>query len=171
MRCLSCNQIELTDRERETDVLRQARVISTRPQNDLLAGRTVALKDNIALAGVRCTNGTDLAGWEPDLDATIVKRILDSSGTILGKAGKMVIECSSRLRLTDCYFSACESGCWSTVSDTSITGPVRNPYNPGYSCGGSSSGSARLVAGGAVDMAIVGPKEKTTPNPRESQHV
>lgn len=113
----------------------KARVISTRPQNDLLAGRTVALKDNIALAGVRCTNGTDLAGWEPDLDATIVKRILDSSGTILGKA-------------------ACESGCWSTVSDTSITGPVRNPYNPGYSCGGSSSGSARLVAGGAVDMAI-----------------
>ncbi|KIW13528.1 hypothetical protein PV08_08716 [Exophiala spinifera] len=112
-------------------------VKSTQPGSDLLQGRTLALKDNIALAGVRCTNGTDLTGWIPDFDATVVKRILDCGGTVLGKA-------------------ACESGCWSTVSDTSITGPVRNPYHDGYSCGGSSSGSARLVADGSVDIALGG---------------
>ncbi|KAL6251619.1 hypothetical protein RBB50_001829 [Rhinocladiella similis] len=112
-------------------------VKSTQPESDLLQGRTIALKDNIALAGVRCTNGTDLTGWTPELDATVVKRILDGGGIILGKA-------------------ACESGCWSTVSDTSITGPVRNPYHDEYSCGGSSSGSARLVACGSVDMALGG---------------
>ncbi|EXJ85251.1 hypothetical protein A1O3_05926 [Capronia epimyces CBS 606.96] len=112
----------------------KAVVTCTHPQSKLLAGRILALKDNIALAGVRCTNGTDLAGWTPDFDATVVKRILDAGGTIV----------------------ACESGCWSTVSDTAITGPVRNPHHPGYSSGGSSSGSARLVAGGAVDMALGG---------------
>ncbi|KIW44290.1 uncharacterized protein PV06_05310 [Exophiala oligosperma] len=112
-------------------------VKSTQPESNLLQGRTLALKDNIALAGVRCTNGTDLSGWVPDFDATVVKRILDCGGTILGKA-------------------ACESGCWSTVSDTSITGPVRNPYHDEFSCGGSSSGSARLVACRSVDMALGG---------------
>ena len=60
------------------------------------------------------------------------------------------------------FLTACESGCWSTVSDTSITGVVRNLCHPEYSCGGSSSGSARLVAGGKVDMALVG----VGPNPR-----
>ncbi len=39
-------------------------------------------------------------------------------------------------------------------SDTSITGPVHNPYAHAYSTGGSSSGSARLLASGAVDLAI-----------------
>jgi len=35
-----------------------------------------------------------------------------------------------------------------------VTGPVHNPYAHAYSTGGSSSGSARLVASGAVDLAI-----------------
>ena len=39
-------------------------------------------------------------------------------------------------------------------SDTSVTGPVHNPYADGYSSGGSSSGSGRLLASGAVDFAI-----------------
>jgi amidase len=63
-------------------------VICTNPRSDLLAGRTVALKDNIALAGVRCTNGTDLSGWTPDFDATVATRILDAGGKIVGKAGE-----------------------------------------------------------------------------------
>lgn len=131
----------------------QVNVKSTQPESDLLQGRTLALKDNIALAGVRCTNGTDLSGWIPEFDATVVKRILDCGGTILGKAGEM--ECDGLLGSETQRFLACESGCWSTVSDTSITGPVRNSYHADYSCGGSSSGSARLVAGGGVDMALV----------------
>lgn len=35
-----------------------------------------------------------------------------------------------------------------------MTGPVSNFYAPAYSTGGSSSGSGRLVASGAVDLAI-----------------
>ena len=39
-------------------------------------------------------------------------------------------------------------------SDIAVTGPVHNPYADGYSCGGSSSGSGRSIATGAVDVAI-----------------
>lgn len=103
-----------------------------------LAGRTIALKDNVALAGVPMMNGsTTLEGFIPAADATIVTRILDAGGTILGKA-------------------VCEHFCLSGGSHTSDPGPVHNPHRHGYSAGGSSSGSAALVAAGEVDMAIGG---------------
>lgn len=103
-----------------------------------LAGKTVAIKDNVSVAGVPMMNGTAvLEGYVPDVDATIVTRILDAGGTILGKA-------------------VCESLCISGGSHTSDTGPVRNPYDPTRSAGGSSSGSAALVGAGDVDMAIGG---------------
>lgn len=113
----------------------KATVKSTAPKTDQLKGRTIAIKDNVAVAGVQCTNGTGAVDWVPEVDATIVTRILDAGGIILGKA-------------------ACENNCFGAVSDTSVTGPVHNPYADGYSTGGSSSGSGRLVASGAVDMAI-----------------
>jgi amidase len=103
-----------------------------------LAGRRVALKDNVCLAGVPMMIGADiLDGYVPDVDATIVERILDAGGEIAGKA-------------------VCEYYCVSGGSHTSSTGPVQNPRKPGYTTGGSSSGSAALVAAGEVDMAIGG---------------
>ncbi|KAH7394843.1 amidase signature domain-containing protein [Pyrenochaeta sp. MPI-SDFR-AT-0127] len=109
---------------------------SMAPKSKLLEGCTVAIKDNVAVAGVRCTNGTKAIGeWTPEYDATVITRILDAGAVITGKA-------------------ACENACMECVSDTSCTGPVHNPYADGYSCGGSSSGSGRLVGSGAVDMAI-----------------
>lgn len=122
---------------RLTDFYRAAKckAYSTSPTNDLLKGKTIALKDNIALAGVRCTNGTEALDWTPTFDAPIATRIMDAGGIIMGK-------------------SACENACYEGVSDTSCTGKVHNPYADAYSCGGSSSGSGRLVASGAVDMAI-----------------
>jgi len=108
---------------------------STSPTSDLLKGKKIALKDNIALAGVKCTNGTEAVDWTPTFDATIATRIMDAGATITGKA-------------------ACENACLENVSDTSCTGKVHNPYADGYNCGGSSSGSGRLVGSGAVDMAI-----------------
>lgn len=52
-----------------------------------LAGKTVALKDNIALAGVPMMNGAaPLEGFVPSFDATVVTRLLDAGATILGKA-------------------------------------------------------------------------------------
>src|SRR6266700_1731514 len=51
-----------------------------------LAGKKIALKDNICLAGVPMMNGAStLEGYTPDTDATIVTRMLDAGGTIVGK--------------------------------------------------------------------------------------
>lgn len=103
-----------------------------------LAGKKIAIKDNVCVAGVPMMNGAStLEGYMPDIDATIVTRILDAGGTILGKAH-------------------CEYFCFSGGSHTGALGPVINPRKPGYSAGGSSSGSAALVAAGEVDMAIGG---------------
>jgi amidase len=44
----------------------------------------------------------------------------------------------------------------SAGSHTSESGPVRNPRDPARQAGGSSSGSAALVAAGEVDLAIGG---------------
>ena len=103
-----------------------------------LQGKTVALKDNIMLAGVpmMCGSAT-LEGYVPEVDATVAERILDAGGEIAGKAH-------------------CEFFCLSGGSHTNSTGPVHNPHKQGYSAGGSSSGSAALVGAGAVDMAIGG---------------
>ena len=107
-------------------------------QRGKLKGKRVALKDNVCLAKVPMAIGASvLEGYVPDVDATVVTRILDAGGEIAGKA-------------------VCEYYCVSGGSHTSATGPVHNPRKPGYSAGGSSSGSAALVAAGEVDMAIGG---------------
>ncbi|HWL26750.1 MAG TPA: amidase [Ureibacillus sp.] len=101
-----------------------------------LAGKKIVLKDNVSLAGVPMMNGSAiLEGFVPDEDATIVSRILEAGGEIVGKA-------------------VCEDFCLSGASHTSATGPVLNPHDLTRSTGGSSSGSAALVAAGEVDMAI-----------------
>ncbi|CAK7245497.1 MAG: hypothetical protein STHCBS139747_007081 [Sporothrix thermara] len=107
------------------------------PVSSLLRGKTVCLKDNIALADVPCLVGTDCLPdtWVPKTDATVVTRVLAHGGVIAGKA-------------------VCENLSRGAISCTAATGPVHNPYAHGYSCGGSSSGTAALVAGGAVDMGI-----------------
>ena len=101
-----------------------------------LHGKRIVIKDNIGIADVPMMNGSDVyAGFVPDEDATVVTRVLDAGGEILGKA-------------------VCENYCYSGGSHTSATGPVRNPHNPDYMTGGSSSGCAALLVAGECDMAI-----------------
>src|SRR3954467_1361597 len=50
-----------------------------------LAGRTLAVKDNICVAGVPMMNGTvTLEGYVPEQDATVVERLLEAGVTVLG---------------------------------------------------------------------------------------
>ena len=72
-----------------------------------------------------------LEGFVPDIDATVVSRILDAGGNIVGK-------------------TVCENLCYSGASFTAATGPVLNPYNNSRMAGGSSSGSAALVRNSAI---------------------
>ena len=101
-----------------------------------LAGKRIAIKDNVCVAGLPMMNGSKvLEGFVPDTDATVVTRLLDAGAEIAGK-------------------SVCESFCMDFGSHTADTGFVYNPHDRTRTTGGSSSGSAALVASGAVDMAI-----------------
>ncbi|CAI4212415.1 unnamed protein product [Parascedosporium putredinis] len=101
-----------------------------------LAGKSVCIKDCIAVAGVPQFYGSDAFDpWTPVTDATVVTRVLDAGADILGTA-------------------TCEHFCNSTASFTSAQGTVENPHATGYSAGGSTSGGAALVAGKITDIAI-----------------
>lgn len=103
-----------------------------------LAGKTVALKDTVCLAGVPMMNGASyLDGYVPEVDATVVTRLLQAGARIVGKTN-------------------CEYLCFSGDSTTNDTGPTHNPRRRGWSAGGSSSGSAAVVAAGEVPIAIGG---------------
>jgi amidase len=104
----------------------------------VLAGKTVAVKDNICVAGVPMMNGSQLLeGYVPEIDATVVERILDAGGLITGKA-------------------ACEDLCFSGGSHTSKPVPIKNPHRPTHSAGGSPGGSAAALVAGDCDMALGG---------------
>jgi amidase len=103
-----------------------------------LGGRTVVLKDNVMLAGVPMLNGSALfEAYVAEVDASVATRLLDAGAEIVGKAH-------------------CENFCLSAGSHTCAAGPVRNPHDETRTSGGSSSGSAALVAAGEVDLAIGG---------------
>ena len=85
--------------------------MSNRAPDGKLAGKTVAIKDNVMVAGVPMMNGAaTLEGYMPNVDATI-------RATILGKAH-------------------CENFCLSGGSHTNATGRPQPPM--GYSAGRST---------------------------------
>ncbi|MBY5494233.1 amidase [Rhizobium leguminosarum] len=103
-----------------------------------LAGKKIAIKDNISVAGLPLLNGSEmLEGYVAQTNATVVTRILAAGGEIVGKA-------------------VSENLCFSGGSHTSYPGPVLNPIDPTRMAGGSSSGNASLLAANECDIAIGG---------------
>lgn len=100
-----------------------------------LAGRTVAVKDNIAVAGVPMTEGSHLPPHAPSADAVVVERILAAGGTIVGT-----------LNMDELGGGA--------TGVMSAFGPAKNPVDPTRSAGGSSGGAGSAVRSGAVDLAL-----------------
>lgn len=104
----------------------------------ILKGREIGVKDVVSVAGLPLTGGTRLLeGHIPDIDATIVTRLLDAGGIIVGKTN------------TD-DFSFSGSG------HTCAHGRIKNPYDPERNPGASSAGSAAAVGAGEVELAIGG---------------
>ncbi len=101
-----------------------------------LRSKRVGLKDNIRLAGIPMTNGSNLmSGYVPSSDAAVVERLLDAGAAITGK-----------LNMDDFGFAG--------TSETSAYGVIRNPVNADYSAGGSSGGCGAAVVTGDVDIAL-----------------
>jgi Asp-tRNA(Asn)/Glu-tRNA(Gln) amidotransferase A subunit family amidase len=101
-----------------------------------LDGVPFTVKDNIEAAGVRCTHGSSLfADWFPEQDAPVVARLRAAGMVMLAKVS-----------LDD--FAGASMGA------SSILGPMRNPYDPTRTVGGSSGGSAVAVAAGYAPLSL-----------------
>src|SRR5437773_9586015 len=108
--------------------------------NGLLTGKTVSFKDHIAVAGMPMRLGSfALEGFIPDFDATVVTRVLQAGGTIIGKNVMNGL-----------------SGGFGTGGAIGDYGRPLNPHNHEHVTGGSSSGSGAAVAAGEVDISFGG---------------
>ena len=93
-----------------------------------LHGVPIALKDNFDTADFTTTAGTPaLAAHRPTRNAAVVQRLLDAGALILGKANMQELA-------------------FGPTSNNAAFGPVRNPYDRSRILGGSSGGTAALVA-------------------------
>jgi aspartyl-tRNA(Asn)/glutamyl-tRNA(Gln) amidotransferase subunit A len=101
-----------------------------------LAGKIIAVKAVMNVLGMNasCASKT-LENYESTYDATVIKKIKDEDGLILGMANMDEFACG-----------------WS--GETSAFGATNNPKALGYVAGGSSSGSCASVSASFCDMAL-----------------
>jgi 2-dehydropantoate 2-reductase len=99
-----------------------------------LAGQPIAVKDIIAVAGLPTRCGSPVTGAAPaEADAALVARLRDAGAEVF--ATSQCLEFAAGFAHPD-------------IGDT------RNPRDPSRTSGGSSGGSAALVAAGVCDLAI-----------------
>lgn len=101
-----------------------------------LSGTRVAVKDNIAIAGIPLSGGSAfLKDYVPRADSVVVERLL--------RAGAEIVA------VTNMDALALSGG-----GETSAFGPTRNPWDATRATAGSSSGSAAALFYDEVDVAI-----------------
>ena len=100
-----------------------------------LAGLRFAAKDNIDAAGLPTTAACPAFAYRPQAHAAVVARLLHAGASLVGKTNLDQFACGLN-------------------GTRSPYGAVPNAFNPVYVCGGSSSGSAHVVATGEVDFAL-----------------
>lgn len=100
-----------------------------------LAGLSFAVKDNMDALGLPTTAGCPAFSHNPETHAAVVQKLLDAGAALLGKTNLDQFACGLN-------------------GTRSPYGAVPNAFNADYVSGGSSSGSAYVVATGQVDFAL-----------------
>lgn len=100
-----------------------------------LYGVPFAVKDNIDVAGLRTTAACPAFAYAPAADATVIQRLTDAGAIVIGKTN------------LDQFATG-------LVGVRTPYGVPANTFNPEYISGGSSSGSASVVARGLVPFAL-----------------
>ncbi len=100
-----------------------------------LYGIPFAVKDNIDVRGLTTTAACPAFAYLPAGDATVVRRLTDAGAIVLGKTN----------------LDQFATGLVGVRSPYGVTG---NAFDPAYISGGSSAGSAALVARGIVPFAL-----------------
>ncbi len=96
----------------------------------------VAVKDIFCTEGVPTTAGSRiLEGYRPPYTSTAVRRLIEAGAPVLGKTNM-------------------DEFAMGSSNENSAYGPVLNPWDHGRVPGGSSGGSAAVVAGGLAPWAI-----------------
>jgi allophanate hydrolase len=100
-----------------------------------LAGLHFAAKDNIDVLGLPLTAACPAFSRTPTAHATVVQKLFNAGASLAGKTNLDQFACGLN-------------------GTRSPYGAVPNAFNPLYVSGGSSSGSAYVVATGQVDFAL-----------------
>jgi aspartyl-tRNA(Asn)/glutamyl-tRNA(Gln) amidotransferase subunit A len=101
-----------------------------------LHGLVVAIKDNIDVAGVRCTAGSAFfADHVPNRDASVIRRLRRAGAVLIGK--------------TNLHEFA-----YGGTTQNEHHGACRNPWDEARLPGGSSGGSAVAAAAGMCDVTL-----------------